>query len=99
MPCDLTEMEVHILYILYRNKNFKSDAGYHSKKLRKILLKKYKQDFGEAVLKLKNCGYIAAIKKDDPKYYILDIGKTYAVLKDHGFNVTPIGGSRFHHLD
>jgi hypothetical protein len=65
-------MEVHILYILYRFKNFKSDAGYHSEKLKKILKK---------------------------KFYILDISQTWSVLKEHGYNVTPPGGSRVHHLD
>jgi len=99
MSCDLTGMEIQILYILYRNKNFKPDAGYHSKKLKKILLKKYVQDFDDAILKLKNQGYITAIKKDDPKYYIPDLGKTYSVLKNHGLNVTPLGGGRFYHLE
>ena len=99
MPGDLTDMEVQILYILYRNKNFKSDAGYHSKKLRKILLKKYNQDFDEAIQTLKNNAFIGTIKKDDPKYYILDLGKAYSVLKDHGLNVTPLGGGRVHHID
>ena len=58
MPCDLTDMEVQILYILYRNKNFKINAGYHSEKLRKILRKKYDQDFDEAISHLKNKAYV-----------------------------------------
>ena len=99
MSCHLTDMEIQILYILYRNKNFKTDAGYHSKKLKKILKKKYEQDFDEAITTLKNQGYIATIKKDDPKYYILDLGKAYSVMKNHGLNVTPLGGGRVHHLD
>jgi hypothetical protein len=99
MPCALTDMEIQILYILYRNKNFKTDAGYHSKKLRKILLKKFDQDFDEAIANLANQGYVATIKKDDPKYYIADLGKAYSVMKNHGLNVTPLGGGRIHHLD
>ena len=99
MPCDLTNMEIQILYILYRNKNFKSDAGYHSEKLKKILRKKFRQDCDEAIANLKNRGYIATIKKDDPKYYLPDLGCVYSVLKDHGLNVTPLGGGRVHHLD
>ncbi len=99
MSCELTDMEIQILYILYRNKNFKSDAGYHSKKLKKILQKKYDQDFDEAIANLKNGAYIATIKKDDPKYYIADLGKAYSVIKNHGLNVTPLGGGRVHHLD
>ncbi|MGB9176492.1 MAG: hypothetical protein WCB46_07130 [Methanoregula sp.] len=92
-------MEIQILYILYRNKNFRTDAGYHSVKLKKILRKKYDQDFDAAIANLMNQGYIAAIKKDNPKYYIADLGKTYSVMKDHGLNVTPLGGSRVHHLN
>jgi len=99
MPCDLTDMEIQILYILYRNKNFKTDAGYHSEKLKKILRKKYDQDFDDAISNLKNNGYIAVIKKDEPKYYILDLGKVYSVMKNHGLNVTPLGGGRVYHLD
>jgi len=99
MPCDLTDMEIQILYILYRNKNFKIDAGYHSGKLKKILRKKYDQDFDEAISNLKNKAYIATIKKQEPKYYILDLGKSYSVLKNHGLNVTPLGGGRVYHLD
>jgi hypothetical protein len=99
MPCDLTDMEIQILYILYRNKNFKIDAGYHSEKLKKILRKKFDQDFDEAISNLKNKSYIAIIKKQEPKFYILDLGKTYSVLKNHGLNVSPLGGGRVYHLD
>ena len=99
MSCDLTDMEIQILYILYRNKNFKIDAGYHSEKLKKILRKKYDQDFDEAISNLKNNAYIATIKKQEPKFYILDLGKAYSVLKNHGLNVTPLGGGRVYHLD
>ena len=99
MPDDLTEMEIQILYILYRNKNFRSDAGYHSEKLRKILRKKFDQDIDRAIANLKNRGYIAVIKKDEPKYYIADLGGVYSILKDHDLNVTPLGGGRVHHLD
>jgi hypothetical protein len=99
MACGLTGMEIQILYILYRNKNFKTNAGYHSEKLRKNLRKKYDQDFDKAIANLKNGGYLAAIKKDDPKYYIVNLGRVYSVLRDHGLNVTPLGGGRIHHLD
>lgn len=92
-------MEVHILYILYRFKNFKSDAGYHSGKLKKILRKKYSQNFDDAISKLKNDGFISTVKKQEPKFYIIDIGQTRSVLKDHGYNVTPPGSGRVHHLD
>jgi len=92
-------MEIQILYILYRNKNFKISAGYHSEKLKRILRKKYEQDFDEAIANLKNKAYIATVKKDDPKYYIADLAKVYSVLKNHGLNVTPLGRGRVYHLD
>jgi hypothetical protein len=99
MPGELTGMEVQILYILYRNKCFKASAGYHSEKLKRILRKKYADDFDAAVANLGRCGYIAAVKKDEPKYYIADLGSAYAVLEKHGLNVAPLGGGRTHHLD
>jgi hypothetical protein len=99
MSCGLTGMELQILYILYRNKNFKSSAGYHSGKLKRILRKKFDQDFDEAIANLGKRGCIAAIKKDEPKYYIADLPLVYIILKNHGYNVTPLGGSRVYHLD
>jgi len=99
MPCDLTDMEVHMLYLLWRRKSFKSDAGYHNDMLESILRTKYEQDFDEAITHLKNKAYIATIRKKELKYYILDLGKAYSVLKSHGYNVTPLGGGRVHHLD
>jgi hypothetical protein len=99
MSCGLNGMEIQILYILYRNKNFKTDAGYHSGKLKKILRKKFDQDFDKAIANLKNGGYIAAIRKDDLKYYIANLGRVNSVLKEHGLNVTPLSGSRVHQLD
>ena len=99
MPCGLSGMEIQILYILYRNKCFRISAGYHSEKLKRILRKKNNQDFDKAIANLSKCGCIAAIKKNDPKYYIADLGNVYAILRDHGLNVTPLGGDRTHHLD
>lgn len=99
MPCDLTEMEVHILYLLWRRKSFKSDAGYHNDMLESILRKKYEQDFNEAISHLKNKAFIATIRKKELKYYILELSKAYSCLKKHGYNVTPLGSGRIHHLD
>ena len=99
MPCGLSGMELQLLYILYRNKCFKSSAGYHSEKLKRILRKKYEQDFDEAIATLSIRGCIAAIKKDEPKYFIADLPLVYSILKEHGLNVTPLGGGRTHHLD
>jgi len=92
-------MEIQILYILYRNKNFKTDAGYHREKLKKVMRKKYDDNFDDAIANLKNRGYIATIKKREPKYYILNLGETWSVLNSHGLNVTPIGSGRIYHLD
>lgn len=99
MSGKLTGMEVQILYILYRNKCFKSSAGYHSGNMKRIIRKKYADDFDAAISNLGKCGYVAAVKKDEPKYYIADLGSVYAVLEKHGFNVAPLGGGRFHPLD
>ncbi len=99
MPGDLTDMEIQLLYILYRNRNFKASAGYHSEKLKRILRKKYTDDFDTAIANLSKRGFIAAIRKDEPKYYIADLGNVYAVLDKHGLNVAPLGGGRVHHLD
>jgi hypothetical protein len=99
MPCGLSGMELQILYILYRNKNFKPSAGYHSEKLKRILRKKYNQDFDEAIANLGRHGCIAAIKKDEPKYYIADLTFVNSILKDHGFNVTPLVCGRTRHLE
>jgi len=99
MPGELTDMEIQILYILYRNKNFRASAGYHSGKLKRILRKKYPDDFDAAIADLGKWGYIAAVKKDEPKYYIADLRSVYAVLEKHNLNVAPLGGSRVHHLD
>lgn len=99
MPGELTDMEVQILYILYRNKNFRASAGYHSEKLKRILRKKYADDFDTAIANLGNRGFVTAVRKDEPKYYIADLKNTYAILVRYGLNVTPLGGGRIHHLD
>jgi hypothetical protein len=99
MPSGLSGMEIQILYILFRNKNFKASAGYHSEKLKRILRKKYDEDFDKAIANLSNRGLIAAVRKDEPKYYIADLGTVYATLNEHGLNVAPLGGGRVHHLD
>lgn len=99
MPGELIDMEVQILYILYRNKCFKASAGYHSEKLKRILRKKYPNDFDIAIADLGKRGLIAVVKKDEPKYYIADLGSVYAALEEHGLNVTPLGGGRIHPLD
>lgn len=99
MSCGFTGMELHLLYILYRNNCFNSAASYHSKKIRKILRTKYDDDFDTAVSHLQNGGYIAVVKKQDPKFYIIDIGKAYQVLKAHEKNVTPPGRTGAFHLD
>jgi len=99
MSCDLTDMEIHFLYILYRNTCFNSAASYHSKKIEKILRTRYDDDFDTAVSHLLNGAYIAVVKKQDPKFYIIDIGKTFIVLKAHGKNVTSPGRTGAFHLD
>jgi len=87
MPCDLSNMELLILYILYRKKNFTEKAGYNHEKLKNILIKKYKQNFDDAISVLKNNGYIGTVKKKEPKYYIFDFKKTITALTAHGYHV------------
>jgi len=99
MSCGLSGMEIQILYILYRNTCFNSAASYHSKKMEKILRSKYDDDFDTAVSHLLNGAYIAVVKKQDPKFYIIDIKKAFLVLKSHGKNLTPPGRTGAFHLD
>ena len=100
MSCDLSELEIQILYILYRNTCFNSAGTYHSKKIKKNLKSKYShQEVDKATSHLQTKAYITAVKKQDPKFYILDSGKAYSVLKDHGKNVTPPGRTGAFHLD
>lgn len=89
MVCDLTEETLFILNILYKNRNFRSDRGYHSEKLKGLFNKKFPGrdhlSYKEAIKILKNSGYIAVIKKKDEKYYISNMKEVIVALTDHGY--------------
>lgn len=87
MTCGLSDNELFILNLLYQNRNLNTSAGYHSKKLEKIYIKKYSIDFDDVIRKLMNTGYIGPIKKKDMKYYISDIPLAIFALKSHGYQV------------
>jgi hypothetical protein len=88
MTCNLGEEELFILNLLYSNRNLRSDAGYHSEKMNKILRKKFNKEAKDALKKLVNEGYLSPIGKSPPKYYISDIPKAFSALDQHGYSVT-----------
>ncbi|EJG07374.1 hypothetical protein Metli_1423 [Methanofollis liminatans DSM 4140] len=89
MSCGLTEETLFILNILYKNRNLRSDRGYHSEKLNKLYTKKFSgrdhPSFKDAIKVLLKKGYITTIKKKEDKYYISDINKAQLALYTHGF--------------
>lgn len=88
MPCGLSDDELFVLNILYSHKCLKSNAGYHSKKLEHIYIKKFSLKFDRAIKNLLNKGYIASISKKELKYYISDIPSMSFALRSHGYPVT-----------
>jgi hypothetical protein len=88
MTCNLSDEELFIINLLYLNRNFKSDAGYHSDKLNKLFRKKFNKDSKDVIKRLVNEGYLSSIKKSSPKYYICDIPKASSALAQHGYSAT-----------
>ncbi len=92
MSCELPIETLFILNLFYKNRNFGSDSGYHSEKLKKLYDRKFTDrgslKFKKAINQLKNEGYITLIKKKEDKYYISDINKTVLALNNHGYNIT-----------
>ena len=88
MTCDLGDEELFIINLLYLNRNFKSDAGYHSDKLNKQFRQKFNKDAKDVIKRLANESYLSSIKKSSPKYYICDIPKAFSALAQHGYSVT-----------
>lgn len=87
MSCGLSEDELFILNLLYRNRCLAKDRGFHSKKLEHLYIKKFSSNFERAIKNLLK-GYIAPIKKKELKYYISDIKKMSFALGSHGYSVT-----------
>lgn len=88
MSCDLSDDALYILNILYTDRCFASNRGYHSKKLERILSRKTSSNHQNIIRELQNGGYITAIKKSELKYYISCMPKTVFALNSHGFSVT-----------
>jgi len=90
MACELPEESLFILNILYKNRNFAINRGYHSDKLSTLYSRKFKGNeflkFKEAIKRLLNDGYITLIKKKEDKYYISDMKKAVFALTSHGYN-------------
>jgi hypothetical protein len=88
MSCGLSYDALLVVYILYRNKCFKYDAGYNSKKLERIISEKTHSNFEQIIKRLLNDGYITQIRKKEIKFYISDIPKAIYAQNEHGFSVT-----------
>ena len=100
MDCELAEEEIFILSVLWKSRNFRSDEGYHSKKLEKWYLRKAKKEnwsmeFDECIQNLLNRGFIATIGKSPPKYYISDKKAVAMALAKCGIDIRP---GRYHPL-
>ncbi len=89
MSCGLSDNELFILNILYKNRNFASNRGQHCKKLEDIFERKYPPQlkFEKSIKSLLNKGYITQIRKKEIKYYISDIKITSFALGSHGYSV------------
>jgi hypothetical protein len=88
MTCDLDAVDLYVLALLYSERNFKSNAGYHSDKLSKLFRRKFNKDANDVIKRLVNEGYLSPIGKSPPKYYICDIPKAFFALDQHGYSVT-----------
>ena len=100
MGCKLTEEELFVLKTLWKSRNFRPDEGYHSKKLKKIYLKKAEKEnwamkFEVCIQHLLNRGYIATIGKSPPKYFISD---KKAVVRAVSMCGIELRAGRYHHL-
>lgn len=87
MTCGLSDDELFILNILYKNRCFAKDRGFHSKKLGHLYIKKFPFDFEKSIKNLLKKGYIATVKKQELKYYISDIKITSFALGSHNYTV------------
>jgi len=87
MTCGLSDDELFILNILYKNRGFAKDRGFHSKKLEHLYIKKCSSDFEKSIKNLLIKGCIATVKKQELKYYISDIKITSFALGSHNYSV------------
>lgn len=88
MSCGLSDDALYVLNILYTSRCFKSDSGYHSKKLEKIISKKTPLKFEDIIKELQRDGYITQIRKKEIKFYISDMSRAIVALNLHSYSVT-----------
>jgi len=104
MPCGLSDDELFILHNLYssrcvsssRSKNLKLLEGIYKHRTNDLKRKMQEheieereiEDLDRIIHNLVMTGYIAPIKKKDPKYYISDLGKAMHALCEHRYKVT-----------
>lgn len=97
MSCGLAEETLFILKRLHTSRNFSSDKGFHSEKLKNLYNKKYPGrgylSFDNSIKKLLNDGYITRIRKSEIKYFISDPTKAISALIEHEV-ITPDGLTR-----
>ncbi len=100
MGCELSEEEIFVLNTLWKSRSFRSDAGYHTDKLKKWYSKKAKREgwekeYEDCIQNLLNRGLIARIGKSPYKYYISDKKAVAMALSECGVDVRP---GRYHPL-
>lgn len=94
MSCGLPPEALFILDVFYKGRNFRSDAGYHSEKLRKIFIKKFPErssvGLDDTLKLLLNRGYVGKLPKKEVKYYIVSefMSQVIFALTSHGYRVT-----------
>jgi hypothetical protein len=88
MTCGLSDAELFILNLLYKNRCLAKNRSFHSKKLEDLYMKRFSSNFERSIKNLLNKGYIAPIKKQELKYYISDIKIMSFALDKHGYSVT-----------
>ena len=89
MPSDLSEPDIFILNILCSGRCLSSSHSKNSEQIRNYYAKKeFDKDYDDAIRTLLNEGYITKVRKNDDKYYISDIPKTFKILSIHGIEVS-----------
>jgi hypothetical protein len=88
MVIEIGDRELFILHLLYSGRCFRSDRGYHRKKLDWLFRKKYNDDAKESIKRLQTTRIIGTIGKSPPKYYISDMPQAIKFLSGAGYSVT-----------
>ena len=88
MTCGLNDEELFVLNLLYTKRCLKRSGGFHRDKLTTLFCRRFESDVADTIKNLRNLGYLGAVGKSPPKYYIADIPRTFNALGNHGFNVS-----------